>query len=354
MGEQERTESDSGKRAADGTMRKTIRFSAHDVLRLSAADSPAGLFQSPRPKSIKATAPKVPPRITLNRRTEEGPRLRIAKIGAAQAQEKKRTIATSDRYELLESIGRGGRSKVFRARDRVLGHLVTLKFLPPHLQEDPEAAEAFKQEARIVMQLTHQNIVKIHNLEVYQDNLYIVMEHIDGLDFSDILKQMGRLTLGSVLQIARSCAEALDYAHRHEVLHKDLKPANLMLNQESVLKIVDFGIAGFLAEESENDGSFLEGTFPYLSPEQLQGLPLDARADVYSLAAVFYELLSGRLIFPRDTPPEDSLTMDPEPIASMPLLAWDVLCRALAKNPDDRWNTAGEFCQALEAAAANS
>jgi serine/threonine-protein kinase len=254
------------------------------------------------------------------------------------------------RYEMLGVVGEGGMGQVYTARDRMLNLTVALKFLPPHLVEKTEALEAFKNEARIVMQLSHQNIVKLHNLESGSAGLFLIMEYVDGRDFRAILKDLGRLSLGSVVQIVRSCAKALDYAHSRSVLHKDLKPANLMLDKESCLKIVDFGIAGQITGADEMGGDYLEGTIPYISPEQIEGLPLDQRCDVYSLGAVIYELLSGRPVFSPQTAPEELLELDPELIPGLNDGIMQALLKALAKDRDVRWRSAGDFYQALSSA----
>jgi serine/threonine protein kinase len=254
------------------------------------------------------------------------------------------------RYELLGIVGHGGMGQVYKARDRMLNLTVALKFLPPHLVEQPDALEAFKNEARIVMQLSHQNIVKLHNLESGPAGLFLIMEYVEGRDFCAILKDMGKLSLASVVQIVRSCAKALDYAHSRSVLHKDLKPANLMLDKESCLKIVDFGIAGQITNADEGGDEYLEGTIPYISPEQVKGIALDSRSDLYSLGAVIYELLAGQPVFPPQTSPEELLTLVPDPIPGLEDGVMRALLTALSKDREARWRSADDFYQALSAA----
>jgi len=254
------------------------------------------------------------------------------------------------RYELLGIVGHGGMGQVYKARDRMLSLTVALKFLPPHLVEQPDALAAFKNEARIVMQLSHQNIVKLHNLESGPAGLFLIMEYVDGRDFRAILKEMGKLSLASVVQIVRSCAKALDYAHSRSVLHKDLKPANLMLDKESCLKIVDFGIAGQISSADEAGDEYLEGTIPYISPEQIEGIALDPRSDIYSLGAVVYELLAGRPVFPPQSSAEELLELEPELIPGLDDGVMQALLTALSKNREARWRSASDFYQALAAA----
>lgn len=322
-------------------LKRTIRMSSSDI---SAPTAPV---------------PKAVPRPMIRKITKQirWPRFRIRPKKTEQLSEDqaKSLFNTSERYRLIGPVGQGGMAHVFKAQDRFLNMEVALKFLPQELLGDNDAIEAFRNEARIVMSLAHKNIVKLHNLEIHAGRIFLVMEYVDGRNFAEIMAQMGRLKPGSVVQIAHSCAAALDYAHDCGVLHKDLKPANLMLTGESVLKIVDFGIARYMAE-AEEDGQdiFLEGTFPYMSPEQFEGQPLDLRTDIYSLAAVFYEFLAGRPILPLNSAPEDLLTVEPAPIEGISAGLWAVLQKALAKRRDQRWSSAGDFCKALAAADALS
>ena len=264
-------------------------------------------------------------------------------------------FAASKRYSLICQIGKGGMSKVFKARDSFLNYDVALKFLPKELTNDNAAIEAFRNEARTVMQLSHKNIIKLHNMEIGAGTMFLVMEYIEGRDFSEIMTQMGRLKIESVLQIMHSCAAGIGYAHSCGVLHKDLKPANLMLSTDSVLKIVDFGIARHMAED-EVDGQhlFLEGTYPYMSPEQYEGGKLDCRTDIYSLAAVIYEFLAGKPILPFAGNHEDILTASIEPIEGVSDKVWNVISKALSSNRDARWSSVGEFYTAFEEAVSSA
>lgn len=291
------------------------------------------------------------PLIRLKSARQPRYRIRTGKTEQLSKDQVESFFKTSERYQLIAPIGKGGMAHVFKARDRYLGMDVALKFLPREMLDDNIAIEAFRNEARIAMTLAHKNIVKLHTLEIGAGRIYLVMEYVDGRNFAEIMAKMGRLKPVSVVQIAHSCAAALDYAHGCGVLHKDLKPANLMLTGDSVLKIVDFGIARHVAE-AEDDGHemFLEGTFPYMSPEQFAGHTLDLRTDIYSLAAVFYEFLAGHPILPLSSPQDDLLTVEPMPIEGVSEGLWNVLKKALSKERDQRWASAGEFYAALAAA----
>jgi serine/threonine-protein kinase len=173
------------------------------------------------------------------------------------------------------------------------------------------------------------------------------MEFIEGRDFREVLNDTGALPLSSALQVAGSCAFALDYAHERSVLHLDLKPDNLMLTSDSILKIIDFGTARRIGKKLSGDDGYIEGSPPYMSPEQIRGHPLDHRTDVYSLGAIIYELLEGRPPFAFNSDLKTIVETLPPPIANVSPDAADVVLKAMAKDREDRWSTAGEFYREL-------
>ena len=189
------------------------------------------------------------------RQGNPGPRGRAAaRLSAAGKRSPSEPALLSGRYRILGRVGEGGMGIVYKAQDTVLNVTVAIKFLPDRLMCDPVAAERFRQEAVTAMHLSHENIVKLHNLEVDRNRMFMVMEFVEGRDFRRILNELGALDTVSVLQIARSCTLALNYAHQHDVLHLDLKPENLMLTNTSVVKIVDFGTARRRDSERSSDG----------------------------------------------------------------------------------------------------
>jgi len=258
----------------------------------------------------------------------------------------------SSRYKLVQPLGRGGMGIIYKAHDKTLDMFVTIKFLPPRLVRDQAAIAQFKREAGIAMQLSHEHIIKLYNLIAENNRMFLVMEYIEGRNFRTILSETGRLAASSCSQIAKSCALALDYAHERNVLHLDLKPDNLMLTDDRILKIIDFGTARRIeAESADNGENMVEGTPSYMSPEQIMGEPLDNRTDVYSLGAVIYELICGRPAYPFDTPVETILRQAPAHLSPhIPEAFAKVIEKALARNREDRWSSAGEFAGHLEAA----
>ena len=294
----------------------------------------------------QADGPRVAPGLKIRRIA--GPRIRAirpAPVPGARAFD-------SERYKLISPAGRGGMGLVYRARDELLGMDVAIKFLPEGLLADDDARQRFKTEASIAMQLRHENIVTLHNLQVEGGRMFLVMEFVDGHDFRRIIDETPRLSLGTVADVALCCGAALDYAHGHGVLHKDLKPENVMLNAASVLKIVDFGTAFKMGSHVSEDDDYLEGTPAYMSPEQIMSRELDPRTDIYSLGVVLYEFLAGRPAFPLRAGAEDVLAMAIEPLRNFPTEVTDVLDRAIARDREDRWPSALEFCQALAQSAA--
>jgi DNA-binding response OmpR family regulator len=257
-----------------------------------------------------------------------------------------------DRYRLMAILGEGGTGTVYRAQDTFLHMVVALKVLHPHFTADAKEVAVLKEEARIAMTLSHRNIVRLYNLDRKNGQYYIVMEYVDGCTLDDVLAQNDKMPLEWVLVVARSCASALSYAHEHGVIHQDLKPANLLLSEGGIIKVIDFGLACLIGKQP--DPTHIAGTPVYMSPEQKRGLPVDARTDIYSLGIVLYELLTGRTPFPADIKPMDALHMDAEPLTGLADTILAVLGKATAINPDERWSSIAEFTAALIEAAASS
>ena len=253
------------------------------------------------------------------------------------------------RYRLVEVLGEGGMGTVYKANDLLLGMPVAVKILSARISRDESAITTLKEEARIAMQLSHRHIVRIHNLQKAAGDYFLVMEYVEGRTFRDILKRYSSLPLDTVLQVVRVCSDALAYAHRHGVLHRDLKPANLMLAEDGVLKIIDFGVACLAGKETEKENVF--GTLIYMSPEQVRGEALDCRTDVYSLGLTIYELLTGHNPFPQTTTDPDVIVAGPPPLEDLPANIRDVVERAVSVRRTARWPTVEMFSRALMDAA---
>ncbi|MDQ3931969.1 MAG: protein kinase [Actinomycetota bacterium] len=209
----------------------------------------------------------------------------------------------ADRYQLEEPIATGGVAIVWRAHDIVLDRSVAVKLLHPHLTGDSTTVERFRREAQAAAQLTHPNAVAIYDSGLEDDLVYLVMEYVDGPSLRDVIHEQGALDSTVVAALGEQIASALGEAHVHGFVHRDVKPANILLTGEGLPKVTDFGIAKALGQDDTltTPGTVI-GTAAYLAPEQLEGLEVDTRADVYALGVLLYECLTGEPAYQGDTP----------------------------------------------------
>lgn len=264
-------------------------------------------------------------------------------------------------YEIVEQIGMGGMATVYKAHHARLDRYVAIKVMHQTLIQEENFHARFEREARIIARLDHPNIVSIYDFSEYEGNPYLVMKYVAGETLEDRLERQG-LTLSEIARVLRPVAEALAYAHQQNVLHRDVKPSNIILAENGTVYLTDFGLARLAASGSStmSQGTMI-GTPHYISPEQALGQKaLDARTDVYSLGVVLYELVVGRVPYAGDTP--FSIVHDhiysplPAPRtvnAAVSLAVEAVLVRALAKDPADRFQTTLDLIEAFEAALAD-
>ena len=259
-------------------------------------------------------------------------------------------------FEIEERLGTGGMGVVFRARDRRLGRLVALKFLPPRLSGDAHAKKRFLTEARAAAALQHANVCTVHEIgETAEEELYIAMAFVEGESLRDLIER-GPLPLEQALDIARQMARGLECAHQHGIVHRDVKPANVMVGTDGVVRLVDFGVAK-LADSTLTNPGFTPGTAAYMAPEQVRGEDVDHRADLWALGAVVYEMLTGQRAFPGETDAvvlHAIIELTPAAVrASRPEIRAAleaVVSRALAKPREQRFQSAREFHDALRLA----
>ena len=265
------------------------------------------------------------------------------------------------RYEIEELVGSGGMSSVYRARDTVLERRVALKVLHDHFSADPEYVERFRREARAIARLNHPNIVTVIDRGEFEDRQFIVFEHIPGENLKEVVEREGQMPVPQALELTHQIARGLAFAHEHGVVHRDVKPQNVLLDESGTAKVTDFGIARSLdpGEELTQTGTLL-GTSDYIAPEQASVQPVDARTDQYSLGVLLYELLTGEVPYPADSFMAAAMRHLRDPVPSVRERRPDVsdrvdeiVARAMAKRPEDRFPSTEAMMAAIEAALAD-
>ena len=268
----------------------------------------------------------------------------------------------SDRYELEELVGTGGMSSVYRAHDRLLDRKVALKVLHEQYTDDEEYVERFRREARAVAALSHPNIVTVIDRGEHGGRQFIVFEYVDGENLKQLIERRGPAPVTTALELAIQIARGLSFAHQQGLVHRDVKPQNVLLNGDGEAKVTDFGIARSLdVQHGMTQTGTVLGTSDYIAPEQAQGQRVDEHTDVYSLGVVLYELLTNEVPFPgenfvavamRHINEEPPSIRDKRPDVSPRLEA--AMHRAMAKDAADRFPTMADFCQELEACLAEA
>lgn len=260
-----------------------------------------------------------------------------------------------NRFEILEQLGGGGMAIVYKGRDTMLNRLVTIKVLRPEYTTDDNFVMRFRREARAVARLSHPNIVNIHDVGQENDVHYLVMEYIDGNDLKSMIKEQGPLAVERAVEIARQICQALGHAHENDIVHRDVKPHNVIITKDGRAKLTDFGIASETTTATFTQTDTIVGSVHYISPEQARGEPAGPQSDIYSLGMVLYEMLAGKVAFSGDTPIAVALKHiqeEPEPLhqvnPSVPGNLADVVMRAMAKQPDLRFAGTAEMCRALQ------
>ncbi|MEA3244966.1 MAG: protein kinase [Gemmatimonadota bacterium] len=303
----------------------------------------------------------------LERRLDDLKR-EVRRTGAHQPQQVGEMDATTqimhrvlaERYEVIEELGRGGMGRVYRARDRELGEEVAVKVVRHEvMRDDPALVDRLRTESRLARRITHRNVVRVFDVGEHEGTYFLTMELVRGITIESLLESRGRLGVTSTLAIATQLADALAVAHEQDVIHRDVKPANLLVDDEGVLKVMDFGLAR-LAERGRRltQQGIVVGTPRYMAPEQLLDGDIDARTDLYAMGVVLYECLTGVLPFDApspvamvarmvDGPPTPVVTLAPEvsaPLAALvgQLLAYDPAARpASAREVADRLRSVG-------------
>jgi eukaryotic-like serine/threonine-protein kinase len=261
----------------------------------------------------------------------------------------------NNRYQLEHRLGSGGMSTVYQAHDQELDRTVAIKVLRKELSSDPEFRARFRQEARAAANLSHPNIVTVHDFGLDQDQLFIVMEYIAGSDLKTLLQHQGRVSVEEGIPLLVQACAGIGYAHRAGLVHCDIKPQNILITPDRRLKVVDFGIARAMATIAPDEKSeVVWGSPQYFSPEQAAGGAPSPASDVYSLGVVMYEMLTGQLPFTASTPQELARLHREAPPPSprrinpdLPVALEQIMLKVLSKEPSARYRTADQLGRVL-------
>jgi len=261
----------------------------------------------------------------------------------------------SNRYELLERVGGGGMAFVYRARDVRLNRIVAVKILSPHFTGDEDFVRKFRREAQAAASLSSPSIVGVFDVGQDGDVHYIVMEFLHGKTLKQVINETGHLAVPEVLQIGKQIAEALQVAHKHGVVHRDIKPHNIMLTADGHVKVTDFGIARAVTGSTLTETGAMVGSVHYISPEQARGGIVGELSDIYSLGVVLYELLTGKVPFEGDTmfsialkhlqeQPRSIRELNP----NVPAAVERIVLKAMSKDQASRYQSADELASDLK------
>jgi tetratricopeptide (TPR) repeat protein/TolB-like protein/predicted Ser/Thr protein kinase len=269
-------------------------------------------------------------------------------------------VVFGGRYEIMRVLGQGGMGAVYQARDRELDRLIALKVIRPELATDPAILARFKQELILARNITHKNVVRIYDLGEAEGIRFITMEYVDGDDLRTLLRRHGKLSASEAIPMIEQVCRALDAAHAEGVIHRDLKPQNIMRDKQGRIVVMDFGLARSLGDSGMTQTGAIVGTMEYMSPEQALGMPLDQRSDIFSVGLIFYELLTGKAPYQADTAIASLMKRTREVAkpasdvdVSVPKSLSAIVSRCLEREPSNRYHSVVELLQQLDAWEAN-
>lgn len=269
-------------------------------------------------------------------------------------------VTLGNRYEILEKIGMGGMATVYKAKDNLLNRFVAIKILRDSLEEEKQVVSNFIKEAQSAASLAHNNIVSVFDVGEEDGLNYMVMEYVDGITLKSYIKEKGALPWQEACDFAIQIGQGISEAHTSNIIHRDIKPQNILMTKDKVLKVTDFGIAKAVASETTVVGGTAMGSVHYISPEQARGGFTDARSDIYSLGIVLYEMITGKVPFDADTPVGVALMhLEKEPVnvrcvnIEIPADLAYVTMKAISKEQHDRYQNVQEFLDDLHAVLAD-
>jgi len=259
-----------------------------------------------------------------------------------------------NRYELLEIIGEGGMGIVYKAKCRLLNRFVAVKILKEELSNDEEYTSRFKREATSIARLSHPNIVNVHDVGSENNINFIVMEYINGKTLKQVIKENGRFRFEKTIDIVLQIAKGLECVHSNNIIHRDIKPDNIMITKDNMVKVMDFGIAKVADIRTVTNSSKIMGSVHYFSPEQAKGIFVDCRTDIYSLGIVMYEMVTGRVPYNAESAITIAMMHIQEPVTAPKKIITDipeninqVILKAMQKEPIKRYQTAREMAEVI-------
>ncbi|NIM58167.1 MAG: protein kinase [Candidatus Aminicenantes bacterium] len=281
--------------------------------------------------------------------SSEEPQVSITKTIETPTEELTRGTVFASRYEIIEELGKGGMGRVYRVEDKKIKEEVALKLIKPDVASDKKTIERFSNELKMARKIAHRNVCRMYDLGEEKGTHYITMEYVPGEDLKRLIKKVGQFSAGKTIFMARQVCEGLAEAHRLRVVHRDLKPQNIMVDEDGNARIMDFGIARTVKGKGLTGAGVMVGTPEYMSPEQAEVKEVDQRSDIYSLGVILYEMVTGRVPFEGETPlgiaMKHKSEAPPDPRQINAQLAEDlsrVIMRCLEKDKEKRYQSAGE------------
>jgi len=264
----------------------------------------------------------------------------------------------ANRYQIIEELGKGGMGRVYKALDKEVNAKIALKLIKPEIASDKETIQRFRNELKTARDISHKNVCRMYDLNREEESYYITMEYVSGEDLKSFIRRSGQLSMSTAVKIAKQICDGLSEAHKLGVVHRDLKPQNIMIDNEGNVRIMDFGIVRSLSGKGITGAGVMIGTPEYMSPEQAEGKEVDQRSDIYSLGIILYEMVTGKVPFEGDTPfaigmkHKSEIPQAPKQInAQIPEGLQKIILKCLEKDKKLRYQSCEELLDHLKSSA---